>query len=121
MTQWTFMARPGHPVFLDAIGRTLRQAESEAAAEAEARARRTKYDAPSAVSCPCTSHWRISGGADCIARMDRSRCIVRVVRWSELEAHLSSDCVYRYLLTRYGVHPDELSGRKDPFRIGDVL
>jgi mannosyltransferase OCH1-like enzyme len=35
-TQWTFMARPGHPVFLDALGRTLRKSEEVARLSEEA-------------------------------------------------------------------------------------
>lgn len=50
MTQWTFMARPGHPVFLDALGRTLRQAEEVAAEKAEARKAGKPFMPPSAVS-----------------------------------------------------------------------
>ncbi|KAE8537764.1 hypothetical protein D1P53_005820 [Cryptococcus gattii VGV] len=37
ITQWTFMARPGHPVFLDALGRTLRKSEEMARKEKEAK------------------------------------------------------------------------------------
>lgn len=36
IVQWTFMARPGHPVFLDAIGRSLRKSEEYAQKEKEA-------------------------------------------------------------------------------------
>lgn len=32
-----------------------------------------------------------------------------------------TDCVYRYLLARYGFHPRELLHLKEPLRIGDVL
>lgn len=37
MTQWTIMARPGHPIFLDALGRTLRKSEEVARREKEAK------------------------------------------------------------------------------------
>jgi hypothetical protein len=33
----------------------------------------------------------------------------------------SSDAVFRYLLTRWGVHPKEISGASGPIRVGDVL
>lgn len=33
----------------------------------------------------------------------------------------SSDAVYAYLLARYAVKPEALSGHSEPFRIGDIL
>ncbi|KAK4686229.1 hypothetical protein P7C73_g3907, partial [Tremellales sp. Uapishka_1] len=84
MTQWTFMARPGHPVFLDALGRTLRKSE-----EFERREKEEGFIPESALE------WTGPG--------------------------VFSDCVYRYLLVRYGVRPEELVGTKSPVRIGDVL
>lgn len=33
----------------------------------------------------------------------------------------STDAVFRYLLVRYGFHPTQASGLKDPLQIGDVM
>ncbi|KIS01108.1 glycosyltransferase [Cryptococcus deuterogattii 2001/935-1] len=82
ITQWTFMARPGHPVFLDALGRTLRKSEEMARKEKEAK----------------------KNGREFIP-----------------ETALDSDCVYRYLISRYGFKPEDLIHKKDPLRVGDVL
>ena len=51
-TQWTFMARPGHPVFLDALGRTLRKSEEVARLSKEAEESGEEYTPESAVSVP---------------------------------------------------------------------
>jgi mannosyltransferase OCH1-like enzyme len=51
-TQWTFMARPGHPVFLDALGRTLRKSEEVARLSEEAVETGEEYTPESAVSLP---------------------------------------------------------------------
>jgi hypothetical protein len=50
ITQWTFLARPGHPVFLDALGRTLRQAEEVQLRSKQASENGEVYTSPSAVS-----------------------------------------------------------------------
>ncbi|KAJ9100486.1 hypothetical protein QFC21_003525 [Naganishia friedmannii] len=89
IVQWTIMARPGHPVFLDAIGRTLRKTEEFARLNKEAKEREESFTPETALE------WTGPG--------------------------IFTDCVYRYLLTRYGVHPRELLHLKDPLRIGDVL
>lgn len=33
----------------------------------------------------------------------------------------STDAVFRYLLVRYGFHPTQASGLKEPLQIGDVM
>ncbi|WVW83869.1 hypothetical protein I302_105891 [Kwoniella bestiolae CBS 10118] len=89
ITQWTFMARPGHPVFLDALGRTLRKSE-----EMERKAREAKENSEEFL--PETAlEWTGPG--------------------------VFSDCVYRYLLARYGFKPEDLIHKKEPLRVGDVL
>lgn len=50
ITQWTFMARPGHPVFLDALGRTLRKSEEMARKEKEAKKNGEEFIPETAVS-----------------------------------------------------------------------
>ncbi|KAJ9091100.1 hypothetical protein QFC20_007732 [Naganishia adeliensis] len=80
IVQWTMAARPGHPVFLDAIGRTLRKTEELAILEQQAQETGEPFTPPSAL-----------------------------------------DCVYRYLLARWGFHPREILHLKEPLRIGDVL
>ncbi|ODN94317.1 glycosyltransferase [Cryptococcus wingfieldii CBS 7118] len=89
ITQWTFMARPGHPVFLDALGRTLRKSEEMAAKVAEAKKTGEEFIPETALE------WTGPG--------------------------VFSDCVYRYLISRYGFKPDDLIHTKDPIRVGDVL
>ena len=59
MTQWTFLARPGHPVFLDALGHAFREAERIAALSQEAESKGEVYAPPSAVSA-LSSHPRRS-------------------------------------------------------------
>lgn len=56
-TQWTFMARPGHPVFLDALGRTLRKSEEVARLSKQAEVSGEDYTPESAVSGPWRQHW----------------------------------------------------------------
>nr|XP_031864275.1 uncharacterized protein CI109_000188 [Kwoniella shandongensis]KAA5531347.1 hypothetical protein CI109_000188 [Kwoniella shandongensis] len=80
VVQWTIMAKKGHPVLLDVIGRALRQAEEVA-----------------------------EGG-----KRD-----VNILDWSGPGAF--TDAVFRYLLVRYGFHPSQASGLKQPLRIGDVV
>ncbi|OWZ68955.1 hypothetical protein AYX15_00411 [Cryptococcus neoformans] len=89
ITQWTFMARPGHPVFLDALGRTLRKSEEMARKEKEAKKNGEEFIPETALE------WTGPG--------------------------VFSDCVYRYLISRYGFKPDDLIHKKDPLRVGDVL
>ncbi|WRT66345.1 uncharacterized protein IL334_003300 [Kwoniella shivajii] len=89
ITQWTFMARPGHPVFLDALGRTLRKSE-----ENEIKAKEAKEKGEAFVS-ETALEWTGPG--------------------------VFSDCVYRYLLARYGFKPSDLIHTKEPIRVGDVL
>ncbi|WVR07029.1 hypothetical protein IAU60_004068 [Kwoniella sp. DSM 27419] len=89
ITQWTFMARPGHPVFLDALGRTLRISEEMSLKEQEAK----------------------DQGEDFMP--------VNALEWTG--PGVFSDCVYRYLLARYGFKPQDLIHKKDPIRVGDVL
>lgn len=54
ITQWTFMARPGHPVFLDALGRTLRKSEEIARKEKEAKKNGKEFIPETAVSVVCS-------------------------------------------------------------------
>lgn len=54
ITQWTFMARPGHPVFLDALGRTLRKSEEMARKEKEAKKNGKEFIPETAVSVVCS-------------------------------------------------------------------
>lgn len=54
ITQWTFMARPGHPVFLDALGRTLRKSEEMARKEKEAKKNGREFIPETAVSVVCS-------------------------------------------------------------------
>ncbi|WVN88260.1 uncharacterized protein L203_103461 [Cryptococcus depauperatus CBS 7841] len=89
ITQWTFMARPGHPVFLDALGRTLKNSEWMALKEKEAKANGQKFVPDNALE------WTGPG--------------------------VFTDCVYRYLLARYGFKPMDLLHVKKPTRVGDVL
>ncbi|WWC61831.1 uncharacterized protein I303_104416 [Kwoniella dejecticola CBS 10117] len=91
ITQWTFMARPGHPVFLDALGRTLRRSKemSERLEEAKAKGEEENFVPETALE------WTGPG--------------------------VFSDCVYRYLLARYGFKPQDLIHKKEPIRVGDVL
>ncbi|KAK8864385.1 hypothetical protein IAR55_001633 [Kwoniella newhampshirensis] len=89
ITQWTFMARPGHPVFLDALGRTLRKSEEVAQRQKEAKATGGEYIPETALE------WTGPG--------------------------VFSDCVYRYMLARYGFEPSDLIHKKEPLRVGDVL
>ena len=49
ITQWTFLARPGHPVFLDALGHALKEAEEVARLTEEAESRGEEYVAESAL------------------------------------------------------------------------
>ncbi|KAJ9122253.1 hypothetical protein QFC22_001673 [Naganishia vaughanmartiniae] len=49
IVQWTIMARPGHPVFLDAIGRTLRKTEEFAKLGNEAKKRGATFTPESAL------------------------------------------------------------------------
>jgi hypothetical protein len=44
------MARPGHPIFLDALGRTLRKSEEMARLEGESEERGEEFIPESAVS-----------------------------------------------------------------------
>lgn len=58
-----------------------------------------------------------------IARMVRSSRAVNSLlsaKWWIL-TNLSTDCVNRYLLARYGFHPSQLIHKKSPVRIGDIL
>ncbi|KAJ9118820.1 hypothetical protein QFC24_006019 [Naganishia onofrii] len=89
IVQWTMMARPGHPVFLDAVGRTLRKTEGIVREEREAKAKGETYMPDSALD------WTGPG--------------------------VFTDCVYRYMLARYGFQPRELIHQKEPLRVGDVL
>ncbi|WVF71429.1 hypothetical protein IAT40_006233 [Kwoniella sp. CBS 6097] len=89
ITQWTFMARPGHPVFLDVLGRTLRKSEEVAQKMKEAKEKGEEYIPDAALE------WTGPG--------------------------VFSDCVYRYLLARYGFKPEALIHKKEPLRVGDVL
>ncbi|WWC94131.1 hypothetical protein V866_000970 [Kwoniella sp. B9012] len=89
ITQWTFMARPGHPVFLDALGRTLRKSEEMEKKAKEAEEKGEEFIPETALE------WTGPG--------------------------VFSDCVYRYLLARYGFKPEDLIHQKDPIRVGDVL
>ncbi|ORY34031.1 hypothetical protein BCR39DRAFT_518185 [Naematelia encephala] len=89
ITQWTFMARPGHPVFLDALGRTLRKTEEIAKEIERATAAGEEYLPETALE------WTGPG--------------------------VFSDCVYRYLLARYGFTPEHLIHQEVPIRVGDVL
>nr|XP_031863247.1 uncharacterized protein CI109_001120 [Kwoniella shandongensis]KAA5530319.1 hypothetical protein CI109_001120 [Kwoniella shandongensis] len=89
ITQWTFMARPGHPVFLDALGRTLRKSEEIAQQQKDAKATGKEIIPETALE------WTGPG--------------------------IFSDCVYRYMLARYGFKPSDLIHRKEPLRVGDVL
>lgn len=50
ITQWTFLARPGHPIFLDVLSRALRQAEEIASLAVQAKERQEDFVPPSAVS-----------------------------------------------------------------------
>lgn len=40
-----------------------------------------------------------------------------------LKTHIvpSTDAVFRYLLVRYGFHPTQASGLKEPLKVGDVM
>ncbi|WVQ99395.1 hypothetical protein IAU59_006528 [Kwoniella sp. CBS 9459] len=89
ITQWTFMARPGHPVFLDVLGKTLKKSE-----EVAQRARKAKEKGEEFVP-DAALEWTGPG--------------------------VFSDCVYRYLLARYGFQPEALIHKKEPIRVGDVL
>ncbi|OCF36873.1 glycosyltransferase [Kwoniella heveanensis BCC8398] len=89
ITQWTFMARPGHPVFLDVLGRTLKKSEEIALKVQEAKEKGEEFIADAALE------WTGPG--------------------------VFSDCVYRYLLARYGFKPEALIHKKEPLRVGDVL
>ncbi|KAI5453520.1 hypothetical protein NCC49_005994 [Naganishia albida] len=89
IVQWTMAARPGHPVFMDAIGRTLRKTEELAAQELQAREKGEPFSPPSALE------WTGPG--------------------------VFTDCVYRYLLARWGFHPREMLHLKEPIMVGDVL
>ncbi|WWC89376.1 uncharacterized protein L201_004299 [Kwoniella dendrophila CBS 6074] len=89
ITQWTFMARPGHPVFLDALGRTLRKSEEIERKMKEGKGKGEQFVPESALE------WTGPG--------------------------VFTDCVYRYLLARYGFKPDQLIHVKEPIRVGDVL
>ncbi|WVQ83100.1 hypothetical protein IAT38_005238 [Cryptococcus sp. DSM 104549] len=42
-----------------------------------------------------------------------------ILEWSGPGAF--TDAVFRYLLVRYGFHPEQVSGIKQPLRVGDVL
>ncbi|KAL7421903.1 hypothetical protein Q5752_003675 [Cryptotrichosporon argae] len=89
MTQWTISARPGHPVLLDAVGRTLRKSEEMARAQAEAQSKGEPFVPDTALE------WTGPG--------------------------VFTDCVYRYLLARYGISPEDLFYLRGPVRVGDVL
>lgn len=123
ITQWTFMARPGHPVFLDAIGRIIKKSEENARKEMEIKAKGGEYLPESAVSfhltllCPCI---KLVDLIPVVARMDWPSCVVSlsVILYAEVN---STDCVYRYLLARYGFTPSMLVHQKIPIRVGDVL
>lgn len=44
---------------------------------------------------------------------------VNILDWSG--PGVFTDAVFRYLLVRYGFHPTQASGLKDPLQIGDVI
>nr|ODN88330.1 glycosyltransferase [Cryptococcus depauperatus CBS 7841] len=108
ITQWTFMARPGHPVFLDALGRTLKNSEWMALKEKEAKANGQKFVPDNAASSFFLRNKRTHiNASDSLNGLDQESCY--------------TDCVYRYLLARYGFKPMDLLHVKKPTRVGDVL
>lgn len=89
ITQWVMMARPGHPVFLDVVGRALDKTLKIEKEKAEAKAKGEKY----------TEEWALEWTGPGV--------------WT--------DCVYRYLISRYGFSPEDLIRQDKPIRVGDVL
>ncbi|KAJ9114684.1 hypothetical protein QFC22_005560 [Naganishia vaughanmartiniae] len=97
--QWTMMAQPGHPVFLDTLNRIMGDVERHRVLQRRDSVIDTEGD---------------EDGED---RQDR----VLDVSTNTLHHLLSSDAVFRYLLARWGVHPRDISGASGGQRIGDVL
>lgn len=89
ITQWTLMARPGHPILLDAVARSLAKTEQIERDREAAAARNETY----------IDEWALE--------------------WTG--PGVFTDCVYRYLLSRYGVTPADLIEARQPVRVGDVL
>ncbi|TYJ58851.1 hypothetical protein B9479_000283 [Cryptococcus floricola] len=92
VVQWTIVGKRGHPVFLDVIGHALGWGEKVRAEE-----QRGKRD----------------------GEAESEKKDGEILEWSGPGAF--TDAVFRYLLVRYGFHPDEASGLKQPLRVGDVV
>lgn len=94
IVQWTLAAKPFHPVFLDVIGQILRDPEN-------VRKKRSVGE-----------------------EADEEEIIQQISNAEVLDLTgpgAFSDAVFRYLLARYGVTPNEISNFKQPIRVGDVL
>lgn len=88
-TQWAMMARPGHPVLLDVVGRALEKTLKIEAEEAAAKANGEEYIEEWALEWTGPGVW--------------------------------TDCIYRYLISRYGFEPESLINNTEAIRVGDVL
>lgn len=109
VVQWTLLANaPGHPVLLDAAARALDQLRA---------GREAGAGQPSVLELT---------GPGCVPFAKRARPPLFQLA-DCLSAHcppyrsLFTDCLFRYLFARYGVHPRALSGHAGPVRVGDVL
>ncbi|KAJ9095653.1 hypothetical protein QFC21_005525 [Naganishia friedmannii] len=96
--QWTMMAQPGHPVFLDTLNRIMRDVETHRVLQQR------------------DSQKGAQGEEEESARYDR---LLDVLDFTG--PGVFSDAVFRYLLVRWGVHPRDISGASGGQRIGDVL
>ncbi|WVQ72773.1 hypothetical protein IAR50_002333 [Cryptococcus sp. DSM 104548] len=92
VVQWTIVGKRGHPVFLDVVGHALGWGEKVRIDEQ--RGKRT-------------------------GEAEREKKDGEILEWSGPGAF--TDAVFRYLLVRYGFHPEEASGLKKPLRVGDVV
>lgn len=101
-SQWTMMARPNHPIFLDAVRHGLYKYKEVREREAMGE----EYHA----SQLDILNW-FGPGALSVLSLTEGECAADT---------LSTDAVFRYLLVRHGVHPRELRDITQPVRYGDI-
>ncbi|KAJ9112273.1 hypothetical protein QFC19_000692 [Naganishia cerealis] len=90
IVQWTMLAQPGHPVFLDVLGRIIRDVKKHRAVQADYAQGQFNEE--------------IS-----------KNTLLDVLDFTG--PGVFSDAVFRYLLARWGAHPRDISGASAPIRI----
>jgi hypothetical protein len=111
IVQWTLLSTSGHPILLDAVATaldSLRALREEGETEGAKKEKASVLDltGPGYVSPLVLLH-----KAQTLTNLSHSVSINRVF----------SDCVFRYILNRYGVTPRQISGHGGPVRVGDVV